>query len=86
MTARSDEKDVRPSYLDRVTILVRNRRNMIHRRECRHAGRPTTLPWIWAEGKTRAEVKASEANGLQFCRTCDPLAAVPAVIPPGGES
>ena len=67
----------RPAYMDAVTVLVRNC-DKIHRRECRHAmGKKRTLPWLWAEGKTRAEVDAARINGLTFCQTCDPLGAVP---------
>lgn len=76
----------RPTFLSAVTVLVRNPRDMIHRRDCRYAGRSRTLPWIWAEGKTRAEVKSAEVNGLRMCKVCRPLDALPTSVPTGAPS
>jgi hypothetical protein len=64
------------SFLDTVTVLRRNSKsNTYHRAGCGLA--PRTVPWIWAEGKTRAEVADTERNGLHPCKACKPLDALP---------
>lgn len=63
-----------PSELD--TLLVRNH-DSVHVRTCARVARIRVLPWRWAEGKSRAEIASARANGLRFCRSCDPLLAVP---------
>lgn len=58
------------------TLLVRSRDGTtVHRRGCTRASR--ALPWVWAEGKSRAVVKATEVGGIQWCKVCDPLGSVP---------
>lgn len=62
------------NYLDTVTMFRRAKKGRTyHRAECLRAG--NTLPWIWAEGRSREEIEASHANGLRPCKVCDPLGA-----------
>lgn len=64
-----------------AAVLVRNH-DTVHVRGCRvtdHIKDPIT-PWIWPEGKTRAEVWSASENGLSFCRVCQPLTLVPVTI------
>lgn len=57
------------------TLLVRNH-DSVHVRTCPRVARIRVLPWRWAEGKSHAEIASARANGLRFCRSCDPLLAV----------
>lgn len=48
----------------------------IHRAGCRRPG--ARSPWVWARGRTLAEVRAWAAGlNLRACRFCDPLAGNP---------
>lgn len=57
------------------TLLVRNH-DSVHARTCKRISGIRVLPWNWAEGKSHAEVASARANGLRFCRACDPLLVV----------
>lgn len=71
----------RPAYMDKVTLLRRSRTgDYYHRATCPNLG-TTSLPWLWAEGKTRQEVE-SQATELHPCKRCDPLAALPEDVAP----
>lgn len=54
---------------------LRRKKDTIHAADCRYA--KDALTWIWAADKTRAQIKASEVNGLRFCKVCKPLERVP---------
>jgi len=61
-----------------TTKLVRSSNGlMVHASTCIRKGKKT-IPWIWAEDKTRADVKAAETAGVRWCRYCDPLAVIEA--------
>lgn len=61
-----------PSAL--TTRLVRNH-DTVHSRACRVVARIKVTPWQWAEGKPDSEIAEASANGLGFCKICDPLSA-----------
>jgi methylphosphotriester-DNA--protein-cysteine methyltransferase len=67
---------MKEDYLETVTTLRRSRwGNVYHRADCPRL--KASLPWIWAEGKTRAEVAETLRNGLRPCQQCKPLEALP---------
>lgn len=58
--------------------LYRSRKSsVVHAANCVKMGE-NCIPWIWAEDKTRAEVKAAEVNGLKWCKRCKPLDVIDA--------
>ena len=62
-----------------MTILHRSRNDKFHRADCRYAD--PSLPWIWAEGKTREQVcDTAELNGIAPCKVCEPRLALPSVF------
>lgn len=70
----------RDDWMNKATVLRRSKHgNLYHRDGCRHLTE-ASIPWIWAEGRTRAEVEDSHRNGLRPCKTCDPLGALPETI------
>lgn len=59
-----------------MTTLHRSWNDKYHRADCRYAN--PDLPWLWADGKTREEVKdRPEPNGVLPCKVCEPLLALP---------
>lgn len=59
-------------FMKRVTRLRRAKNgDTYHLTGCPRAR--NTVPWLWAEGKTKEEVESSHANGLRPCKICDPL-------------
>lgn len=67
------------NFLDQNTTLRRsNTGNTFHLASCRYAA--NSLPWIWAEGKTRDQVSVTQLNGLHPCGVCKPLDALPVTL------
>jgi hypothetical protein len=61
-----------------TTKLYRSRKSsIVHAANCKRIG-SNSIPWLWAEDKTRAEVKAAEVNGLKWCKFCKPLEVIDA--------
>lgn len=63
-----------------TTRLVRSGNGRtVHTATCKRAGRKA-VPWNWAEGKTRDQLRSAETLGVRFCKVCDPLSTVSAFI------
>lgn len=54
------------------TVLVRNH-DMVHLRTCPRVASVIVNPWQWAEGQPVTDIAESRANGIKFCRACEPL-------------
>jgi hypothetical protein len=59
-----------PDGLD--SLLVRHH-DMVHLRTCARVSQIVVNPWRWAEHRSRDDIASAQANGLRFCRACDPL-------------
>lgn len=57
------------------TTLIRSR-DMVHLRSCYQIRGRFVNPWYWAEGKSVDDIADSASNGIKFCQTCNPLAAI----------
>ena len=62
-----------------MTTLHRSNNDKYHRADCRYAN--PSLPWEWAEGKSREDVReGAEPNGVLPCKVCKPLLALPTIF------